>query len=107
VRLLRLSVGRGRLDALHQRQPNAVQERLLEAVRQYRILCRLQQSHPGVRDGDAGTKQRLSLGMLCMSAVQSQVSLELICRKLISNSIRLFNVSSMHGKSLPDFPAEQ
>lgn len=74
MRLLWLSVGRSRLDLVHQRQLNAVQERLLEAVWQHRVLRRLQQSHSGFRDGNAGTKQRLSLGMFCMSAVQSQVN---------------------------------
>lgn len=73
VRLLRLSVGRSRLHFVHQRKSDVVQERLLEAVRQHGILCGVQQGHSSLRDGDAGTEQRLPPGMLCMSAVQSQV----------------------------------
>ena len=46
---------------------------LFQVVRHDRLLRRLQQGHPGLRDGDEGQDQRLSSGMLRLPAVQSQV----------------------------------
>lgn len=45
-----------------------------QTFREYRPLRGLQQGDPGVRDGDARENQRLSLGVLRLSTVQSQVS---------------------------------
>ena len=73
VRLLWRQAGWGGALSLHQGQPPPLQEGLSPAVRLHRLLRRLQQSDPRLRDGDESQDQRLPPGVLRLPAVWPQV----------------------------------